>query len=44
MFFLSFIGGIGIPGAVVGILVGGFILKRFQLRPKGTSIYTIHIS
>ncbi|XP_060076397.1 solute carrier organic anion transporter family member 5A1-like [Ylistrum balloti] len=30
-----FTGGIGIPGAVVGILVGGFILKRFQLRPKG---------
>ncbi|CAG2209557.1 SLCO3A [Mytilus edulis] len=30
-----FTGGIGIPGAVVGILVGGFILKRFQLHPKG---------
>ncbi|XP_050389881.1 solute carrier organic anion transporter family member 5A1 [Patella vulgata] len=30
-----FTGGIGIPGAVVGILIGGYILKRFQLRPKG---------
>ena len=30
-----FTGAIGIPGAVVGILIGGFILKRFQLKPKG---------
>ncbi|KAK3087583.1 hypothetical protein FSP39_007828 [Pinctada imbricata] len=34
-------GGIGIPGAVVGILVGGFILKRFQLQPKGAIQLTL---
>ena len=28
-------GGIGIPGAVIGILLGGYLLKRFQLKPKG---------
>uniref|UniRef100_T1J9S9 Solute carrier organic anion transporter family member n=1 Tax=Strigamia maritima TaxID=126957 RepID=T1J9S9_STRMM len=28
-------GGIAIPGACVGVLVGGFVLKKFQLRPKG---------
>ncbi|GFR75414.1 solute carrier organic anion transporter family member [Elysia marginata] len=30
-----FTGGIGIPGAVIGILMGGYILKRMQLSPKG---------
>ncbi|XP_064597257.1 solute carrier organic anion transporter family member 5A1-like [Liolophura sinensis] len=30
-----FTGGVGIPGAVLGIMVGGYVLKRFQLRPKG---------
>lgn len=29
------LGAIGIPGAVIGILTGGFLLKRFQLKPKG---------
>ncbi|XP_059175220.1 solute carrier organic anion transporter family member 5A1-like [Physella acuta] len=28
-------GGIGIPGAVIGILIGGYILKRLALSPKG---------
>ncbi|CAG5133316.1 unnamed protein product, partial [Candidula unifasciata] len=28
-------GGIAIPGAVIGILVGGYILKRMALSPKG---------
>lgn len=31
----SISGAIGIPGAVIGILTGGFLLKRFQLKPKG---------
>ncbi|CAG5122707.1 unnamed protein product, partial [Candidula unifasciata] len=30
-----FTGGIGIPGAVVGILMGGYIMKRLALSPKG---------
>lgn len=30
-----FTGGIAIPGACVGIFMGGYIVKRFQLRPKG---------
>lgn len=30
-----FTGGIAIPGACVGIFLGGYLLKRFQLRPKG---------
>ncbi|CAG0920965.1 unnamed protein product [Notodromas monacha] len=30
-----FTGGVAIPGASVGIFMGGFILKRFQLKPKG---------
>ncbi|GFO38515.1 solute carrier organic anion transporter family member [Plakobranchus ocellatus] len=30
-----FTGGIGIPGAVIGILVGGQVLKRMALSPKG---------
>jgi hypothetical protein len=28
-------GGVAIPGASVGIFMGGFFLKRFQLGPKG---------
>ena len=28
-------GGIAIPGACIGIFLGGYILKRLQLRPKG---------
>lgn len=34
-------GGIGIPGAVVGILVGGYLLKRFQLGAKGAVQLTL---
>ncbi|KAK7054568.1 Solute carrier organic anion transporter member 5A1 [Halocaridina rubra] len=40
-FFLSnvqasiFTGGIAIPGACIGIFLGGYLLKRFSLRPKG---------
>lgn len=36
-----FTGGIGIPGAVVGILIGGCILRRFQLNPKGAIQMTL---
>ncbi|KAA0184122.1 hypothetical protein HAZT_HAZT010345 [Hyalella azteca] len=30
-----FTGGVAIPGACVGTFLGGYILKRFSLRPKG---------
>ncbi|XP_076330345.1 solute carrier organic anion transporter family member 3A1-like [Tachypleus tridentatus] len=30
-----FTGGIAIPGACIGIFLGGYLLKRLQLRPKG---------
>lgn len=30
-----FTGSIAIPGACVGIFIGGLFLKRFQLKPKG---------
>jgi len=30
-----FAGGIAIPGACMGVFMGGYILKRLQLRPKG---------
>lgn len=30
-----FTGGIAIPGACIGIFLGGYLLKRFSLRPKG---------
>ncbi|KAG1661615.1 Solute carrier organic anion transporter family member 3A1 [Nymphon striatum] len=30
-----FTGGIAIPGACVGIFMGGYLLKRFQLGPQG---------
>ncbi|KAG0431716.1 hypothetical protein HPB47_021521 [Ixodes persulcatus] len=30
-----FTGGIAIPGACVGIFLGGYVLKKFQMRPKG---------
>ncbi|XP_029640892.1 solute carrier organic anion transporter family member 5A1 [Octopus sinensis] len=36
-----FTGGIGIPGAVVGILIGGCVLRRFQLCPKGAIQMTL---
>ena len=29
------LGGIAIPGACIGIFLGGYLLKRFQLRPGG---------
>lgn len=32
---ISFVGGIAIPGACIGIFLGGYLLKRFSLRPKG---------
>ena len=31
----EFTGGIAIPGACIGIFLGGYLLKRFSLRPKG---------
>ena len=30
-----FTGGVAIPGACIGTFLGGYILKRFSLRPKG---------
>jgi solute carrier organic anion transporter family, member 3A len=30
-----FTGSIAIPGACIGIFIGGCILKKFQLKPKG---------
>ena len=30
-----FTGGIAIPGACIGIFLGGYLLKRMQLRPLG---------
>ncbi|UYV61535.1 SLCO5A1 [Cordylochernes scorpioides] len=30
-----FTGGIAIPGACIGIFMGGYLLKKFQLTPKG---------
>ncbi|CAG2123532.1 unnamed protein product, partial [Medioppia subpectinata] len=30
-----FAGGIAVPGACVGIFLGGYLLKRFQMKPKG---------
>lgn len=30
-----FTGAIAVPGACIGIFLGGWILKRFQLKPKG---------
>jgi organic anion transporter 3A len=32
-----FTGGIAIPGACIGIFMGGYILKRLQLKPKGAA-------
>lgn len=37
----SISGAIGIPGAVIGILTGGFLLKRFQLKPKGKHFWEL---
>ena len=34
-YVIIFVGGIAIPAAVVGIMVGGYLLKRFQMTPKG---------
>ena len=39
-YFLSqldyfFLGGIAIPGACIGTFLGGYLLKRLSLRPKG---------
>ena len=30
-----FAGGIAVPGACVGVFFGGYVLKRFQMKPKG---------
>ncbi len=30
-----FAGGIAVPGACVGIFLGGYLLKKFQMKPKG---------
>lgn len=31
-----FAGGIVVPGACIGIFSGGYILKKFQVKPKGS--------
>ena len=36
-----FTGGIAIPGACIGIFLGGYILKRLSLRPKGAVTFVI---
>ncbi|XP_023293331.2 solute carrier organic anion transporter family member 4C1 isoform X2 [Lucilia cuprina] len=36
-----FTGSIAIPGACIGIFVGGCILKRFQLKPKGAVTFVL---
>ena len=35
LFAFVYIGGIAIPGACIGIFLGGYLLKRFSLWPKG---------
>ena len=30
-------GGVAIPGACVGIVLGGYLVKRFKIDPKGAS-------
>ena len=40
LLFWCLSGGIAIPAAVVGIMVGGYLLKRFQMSPKGQGRYT----
>lgn len=32
-------GGIAVPGACVGIFLGGYLLKKLQLKPKGKTIF-----
>ncbi|XP_076456638.1 solute carrier organic anion transporter family member 5A1-like [Babylonia areolata] len=39
-----FTGGIGIPGAVIGILMGGYLLKRYQLKPKGALQFVLGLN
>ncbi|KAG1688583.1 Solute carrier organic anion transporter family member 3A1 [Nymphon striatum] len=39
-----FTGGIAIPGACVGIFMGGYLLKRFQLGPQGMQTISTHLS
>lgn len=34
-------GSIAIPGACIGIFIGGCILKRFQLKPKGAATFVL---
>ncbi len=36
-----FTGGIAIPGACIGIFLGGWLLKRLQLRPRGAVQFVI---
>lgn len=36
-----FTGSIAVPGACIGIFIGGCILKRFQLKPKGAVQFVI---
>ncbi|RNA06348.1 solute carrier organic anion transporter family member 5A1, partial [Brachionus plicatilis] len=34
-------GGIAIPGAIVGIVTGGFLVKKFNINPNGASVLAI---
>ncbi|XP_013098358.1 solute carrier organic anion transporter family member 5A1 [Stomoxys calcitrans] len=36
-----FTGSIAIPGACIGIFIGGCVLKRFQLKPKGAVTFVL---
>ncbi|XP_023932071.1 solute carrier organic anion transporter family member 5A1 [Lingula anatina] len=36
-----FTGGIAIPGAVLGVLLGGFLMRKLQLKPKGAIQMTL---
>lgn len=40
-FFLLIQGAIAVPGACIGIFVGGCFLKRLQLRPQGAVLFVL---
>lgn len=36
-----FEGGVAIPGACIGIVAGGFLVKKFKIDPKGAALMAI---